>query len=133
MASILAAILALLNALGYGAAVWGFRASRKTVGAATWWFLMGFGIVSGAIILRGLYWDVLLPLLRIYFPESAEFWSDLTRGRLMNNVFSSMKFAGIFCVLKCRQMLIPENERPHWPWWKAWLHPNSMRLFWWWR
>lgn len=133
MAPILAAALAILNAVGYGAAVWGFRASRRSVGEATWWFLMGFGIVAGAIILRGLYWDVTLPLLRIYAPETATAWTDLTAGRAVNNLFGVMKLAGIFCVLKCRQMLIPEIERAQWPLWRAWMHPNSLNLFWWWR
>lgn len=128
----LAATLAIVNALFYGAAVWGFRASRHKVGEATWWFVMGFCIVAGAIILRGMYWDVLMPLAREYIPLKTESWSDFTQGRIINNVFSSMKLCGIYCVLKCRQMLIPEEERHRWPVWKAWMHPNTLSLFRWW-
>lgn len=128
----LAATLAIVNAAFYGAAVWGFRASRHRVGEATWWFLMGFAIVAGAIILRGLYWDVLMPFARNHYPQVTSNWAELTEGRIINNVFSSMKLCGIYCVLKCRQLLIPEEERHRWPIWKAWMHPNTLSLFRWW-
>ena len=131
MAAILAAILAALNSIGYGAAIWGFRASRRSVGEATWWFLMGFGLIAGAIILRGAYWDLFLPGFRLMYPELASNWSEMTSGRLVNNFFSGLELLGIYLVLKCRQALIPEEERHQWPWWKAWLHPSSCRIFWW--
>ena len=59
-------------------------------------------------------------------------WSEATRGRLINIVFSSMKMLAFFCALKCREKLIPEGERKRWPWWKAWLHPTKIRLLPWW-
>lgn len=122
------AALALINALGYLAVVWAFRASFRELHGATWWFAMGFAILAGAIITRGLYWDVTMPLMRLWWPEFAAGWSEVTRGRLINIVFSLMKMSAFYCALKCRQMLIPEEERPHWPIWKAWLHPTKIRL-----
>lgn len=124
-------IIALINALGYFAVVWAFRASFRQLQSATWWFATGFMILAGAIILRGLYWDVLLPLMRLWVPEFADYWSDATRGRLINIVFSSMKMVAFFCALKCRQMLIPEEERHQWPIWRAWMHPTQIRLLPW--
>lgn len=61
----------------------------------------------------------------------AEQWTDATRGRLINIVFGLIKMASFFCALKCRQLLIPEDERHHWPLWRAWLHPAKIRLLPW--
>jgi len=62
-------IIAVINAIGYLAVIWAFRASFRELRSATWWFATGFMILAGAIILRGLYWDVLLPLLRLWHPK----------------------------------------------------------------
>lgn len=66
---------------------------------------MGFAILAGAIILRGLYWDVGMPLLRLWAPDQA-MWLTENVGRYVNTIFSLMKMAAFFCALKCRQMLI---------------------------
>lgn len=128
----LAAVIAVVNMALYGAAIWGFRASLRTAGEATWWFILGFAIVAGAIILRGMYWDFGLPSLRILAPSAAEVWSNATQGRLINNLFGSMKLVGIMCVLRCRQLLVPDHERHLWPLHKAWMHPNELKLWRWW-
>lgn len=130
MAQVIGA-LAIINTIGYLAVIWAFRASFRELKSATWWFALGFAILAGAIILRGLYWDVTLPLMRLWWPQFAADWSEVTRGRLINLVFSLMKMAAFYCALKCRQMLIPEDERHHWPLWKAWLHPTKIRLLPW--
>lgn len=130
MAQVIGA-LAIINTIGYLAVIWAFRASFRELKSATWWFALGFVILAGAIILRGLYWDVTLPLMRLWWPQFASDWSEVTRGRLINLVFSLMKMAAFYCALKCRQMLIPEDERHHWPLWKAWLHPTKIRLLPW--
>ena len=124
-------IIAAINSGGYLAAVWAFRASRREVGGATWWFLMGFASLAGVIVLRSLYWDVVLPLMRLGAPELADAWSSATRGRLINLLFGLMLMPPFFCALKCRQMLIPEDERAAWPWWRAWMHPTSIRILPW--
>lgn len=124
-------LIAVINALGYFAVIWAFRASFRELRSATWWFATGFMILAGAIILRGLYWDVGMPLLRMWVPGFAEQWTDATRGRLINIVFGLMKMASFFCALKCRQLLIPEDERRYWPIWKAWMHPTKIRLLPW--
>lgn len=123
-------IIAVINTIGYLAVIWAFRASFRQLQTATWWFATGFMILAGAIILRGLYWDVGMPLLRLWAPEAAAWWTDAI-GRYINIVFSLMKMSAFFCALKCRQMLIPEEERRAWPVWKAWLHPTSIRLLPW--
>lgn len=124
-------LIAMINALGYFAVIWAFRASFHELRTATWWFATGFMILAGAIILRGLYWDVALPLMRLWVPDFAVQWSDATRGRMINIVFGLMKMASFFCALKCRQMLIPESERAQWPIWRAWMHPTKIRLLPW--
>lgn len=124
-------LIAIVNALGYLAVIWAFRASFRELQSATWWFATGFMILAGAIILRGLYWDVTLPLMRLWFPEFATQWSDATQGRMINIIFGLMKLSSFVCALKCREMLIPEEERARWPWWKAWMHPAKIRLLPW--
>ena len=124
-------LMAVINALGYMAVIWAFRASFKELDTATWWFAMGFAILAGAIILRGLYWDVTLPLMRLYSPLFAEWWVEVVSGRTINVTFSAMKMLAFFCALKCREKIIPEEEQHLWPWYKAWMHPSSIRLLPW--
>lgn len=123
-------LVAVLNALGYLAVVWAFRASFRQLQTATWWFATGFMILAGAIICRGMWWDVSMPLARLWAPEWAAWWTDHV-GRYMNLVFGLMKMAAFYCALKCRQLLIPEAERQEWPLWKAWLHPTGIRVIPW--
>ena len=123
-------IIALINAFGYLAVLWGFRVSFKEVRTATWWFATGFMILAGAIITRGLWWDVFMPLFRIYAPEAAAWWTEHV-GRYMNVIFGLAKMSAFYCALRCQQMLIPEEERHLWPLWKAWLHPTSIRFLGW--
>ena len=122
--------IAIINALGYFAVIWAFRASFRELTSPTWWFATGFMILAGAIILRGLYWDVGMPLLRLSAPEAAA-WQSEHIGRYVNIIFGMMKLSAFICALKCRQMLIPEEERHNWPIWRAWAHPTKIRLLPW--
>lgn len=124
--------LAVVNAIGFFAVVWGFRASRKSVSEATWWFILGFGVLALVLILRGLYWDVALPIFRNTYPDAAAIWRDWTNGRLINITFGIGQTFTIYCILRCRQALIPDDERADWPWWKAWMHPTRFRILPWW-
>lgn len=123
-------LIAALNAMGYLAVVWAFRASFRQLRTATWWFATGFMVLAGAIIMRGVYWDVFMPLLRLWMPEAAAWLTD-NIGRYINLAFSLMKTVAFYCALRCRQMLIPDEERGDWPIWKAWLHPTGIRLIPW--
>lgn len=125
-------VLAVINALGYMAVIWAFRASFRELDSPTWWFASGFAILAGAIITRGLYWDVAIPLLRLSAREAAAWWSSAV-GRYINIVFGSLKMVAFFCALKCREKLIPYEEQPYWPWYRAWMHPSSIRILPWWR
>lgn len=131
MAAILNAAMAIITATGLAAVVWGFRASRRAVSEATWWFLLAFGLIALSLILRSLYWDVFWALLLAADAGAAEAWSDATGGSVINLFFGALKLGAVYCGLKCRQMLIPESERSHWPWWRAWMHPTRIRLLRW--
>lgn len=100
------ASLAIIITLGYLAVVWAFRASFRELRSATWWFAMGFAILAGAIILRAMYWDVALPMMRLWYPKTAATWSEATRERMINIFFSLLKMSSFFCALKCRKALI---------------------------
>ena len=123
-------LLSILNALGYLAVIWAFRASFRQLRTATWWFATGFMILAGAIICRGVWWDVFIPLLRLWAPETARWWTQAV-GNEINLIFVSMKTVAFYCALRCRQLLIPEEERHDWPLWKAWMHPTAIRLIPW--
>ena len=123
-------LIAIINTVGYLAVIWAFRASFRELQTATWWFATGFAVLAGAIILRGLYWDVSLPLMRLWTPVKAA-WLAEHVGRYVNIVFSLMKMAAFYCALKCRQKLIPEEERHLWPVWRAWMHPAKIRFLPW--
>lgn len=131
MAALLTAVLATITAIGICAAVWAFRASRRAVGEATWWFLMAFGLLALSLVLRGLYWDVFWTLLKHTNPDAAAGWGEATGGTRINLLFGALNAISIFCILKCRQLLIPECERADWPWWKSWMHPTKFRLLPW--
>lgn len=124
-------IIAIVNALGYLAVIYGFRWSARGRHTATWWFVRGFSVLAGAIVLRGLYWDLTLPLMRFYAPITAEWWTEIVNGRMINIVFALMKFYAVYCAMKCRWMLIPEEERHEWPVWRAWQHPKRITLLPW--
>lgn len=129
--SMILGVQAIINTLGYLAVIWAFRTSFREVNSASWWFAIGFANLAGAIILRGLYWDVALPLCRFYFPEWSKTWVDLVDGRSINLVFNAQKTFSFYCALKCRQMMIEEYERHNWPWYKAWFHPTRIRFWLW--
>ena len=124
-------LIAVINALGYFAVIWAVRASFRELRSATGWFAIGFMILAGAILLRGLYWDLALPLFRFFDPVDAEAWTTLVNGRMINIVFALMKFYAAYCAMKCRWMLIPEEERDEWPLWRAWQHPKRITLLPW--
>ena len=131
--ALISGFLAIIITLGYLAVIYAFRASFRELRSATWWFAMGFAILAGAIILRAIYWDIFMPLFRVFSPETAAVWSGLTGGRVVNIIFYLMKMAAFLCALKCRKELIPPEERHLWPWYKAWMHPNAIRLLPWYR
>lgn len=124
-------VIAIINGLGYFAVIWAFRASFNQLRTATWWFATGFMVLAGAIIARGFYWDVLIPLLNHYTPDSAARWAIVSGGRLVNIAFAMMKMAAFYCALKCRHMLISEDERHHYRWYSSWLHPARIGLSLW--
>lgn len=131
--ALISGFLAIIITLGYLAVIYAFRASFRELRSATWWFAMGFAILAGAIILRAMYWDIFMPLFRVWAPGSAAAWSELTGGRVVNIIFYLMKMIAFLCALKCRKELIPPEERHLWPWWRAWMHPNAIRLLPWYR
>ena len=131
MAALLTAALAIITAAGFCASVWAFRASRRTVGEATWWFLVAFGLLALSLVMRGLYWDVFWTLLKHADSSAADRWAEATDGTRVNLLFGALNASSIFCILKCRLCLIPDDERAGYRWWNAWMHPTKFRLLPW--
>lgn len=111
------------------ASVWSFRASRKSVGVATWWFLVSYTVIAFSVVLRGFYWDVLRAYLRRFNPDLNDQITAATGSTNLNLVFWLMIMFGAYSMLKCRQYMLPVEERKHWPWYKVWTHPNGVSIF----
>ena len=122
------AIFAVLPVIGMMAVAWSYRASLRHRGTATWYFAMSVVVLAGSMALRRIYWDVMWVMARRYTPETATRWSDMTDAASINIVFNALVLVSIYCSLKARQLLLPEDEQARWPWWKAWAHPS---LLWW--
>lgn len=112
-------------------AILAFRYSSKDVGEPTWWFMMGFGVMAIASNARGIYWDVFWSILRNSDPASAEAWSDATGGTAINIMFYIPTIFGAYCILKCKQTMVEQEENIKAPWYRAWLHPDTIRIFRW--
>ena len=128
MITFITIFLALLAIVGTGFTVFGFRTSFREVGEHTWWFMAGFWLIASAYNLRSTYWDVFWTTLKQYDKPTALAWSEATGGTAVNIFFYFLVLIGIYCVLKSRQLMIPEDERHAWPWWKGWLHPKNLRF-----
>lgn len=115
-------------------AVFAFRSPLRGKGGerdATWWWMMGFTSMAFAANARSFYWDVVWSLMRDYNPETAYRWREAVNGTDVNILFYLPMIFGAFCILKCKQKMIAEEELIKLPWWKAWLHPDSIRIFRW--
>lgn len=121
-------IIAILAVVGMLATAWGYRASFRQRGTATWYFAMGLVILSGSMALRRLYWDVIWTMAQDHSPETAAWLSDLTGATNINIFFNSLVLISVYCSLRARQMLLPDEDQKNWPWWRAWAHPS---LLWW--
>lgn len=125
---LLNAVVAVIATSMLLASVWSFRASRKVFGAATWWFLVSYTVIAFSVVLRGFYWDVFRTMLREFNPEMSQYVASVTGQTNLNLLFWLMIMAGSYSMLKCRQYMLPSNERKDWPWWKVWAHPNGINL-----
>lgn len=112
-------------------AILAFRSSTRQIGEPTWWWMLGFISMAFAANARGIYWDVFWSVLRHKDKLAADKWSDAVGGTSINVLFYIPMIFGAFCLLKSRQKMIEEDQRPYWPWYKAWLHPDTIRIFRW--
>lgn len=120
--------------VGYTAIMIGFRPRHdQYISETTCWFLRAFRLLTWTIVFRAFYWDIFMPTFRWAKPAAAQSWAEMTAGRLMNVVFGLFLLGSIYALLKCRQAMIPLEERKNWPWYIAWRHPKRITfLFWRW-
>lgn len=129
--ALIISLIAAVSVLMTRASLAGFQSSSKSTGEPTWWFFKGFSAMALAANARGLYWDVFWTWLKEYDYQLALDWSDASGGTAVNVLFYIPMLYGSYCMLKCRQLMIPEDERHMWPWYLAWRHPENFRLFRW--
>lgn len=124
--TILASTFGAMTILALAMIVWGFRSSFDSLNDVTRWFIKGFGFIALGYMIRGFYWDVFWQTLRYANREAASQWSEATGGTAINVVFYIIVLYGVYCVLKCREAMVPPDDRPNWPWYKAWSHPDGV-------
>lgn len=131
IATVASSIFGAMTIASLAMIVWGFRLSFKSLNDVTKWFVRGFGLIALGYMLRGFYWDVFWQIFRYLDRESAYSWSEMVGGTAINVVFYLIVLVGVYCVLKSREAMIEEEERHRWPWWKAWMHPDTLRIIRW--
>jgi len=92
------------------------------------WFALAKVLYAVSIGTRIIVWDVGFGLWHRIEPDAAVTFVRGFGVTDINILTSAPVLAGVYCSLKARQLLIPEDERDAWPWWRAWQHPR-WRLF----
>ena len=78
-------------------------------------------IISAACVSRLFFWDIL------QFSDAEKWVSfrDAVGGNGVNLFFNAPLLISIYLLLKARLFAIPEDERVHWRWYTAWMHPEK--------
>jgi len=92
------------------------------------WFALAKVLYAIAIGTRIIVWDAWWGVWHHVDPDAATAFVHEVGGSDINIALSAIVLCGVYCSLKARQLLIPEDERDAWPWWRAWQHPQ-WRLF----
>lgn len=92
------------------------------------WFALAKVLYAVAIGTRIVLWDGVYAIWRRLEPEAAMAFARGFGGTDINILTNALVLCGVYASLKARQLLIPEDERDAWPWWRAWQHPR-WRLF----
>jgi len=92
------------------------------------WFALAKVLYAVSIGTRIIVWDVGWCVWRRLDPDAARAFARSIGGTDINILTSALVLCGVYASLKARQLLIPEDERDAWPWWRAWQHPR-WRLF----
>lgn len=120
------AALALLAVAGLTASALGWRHSLRQWSGdePESWFALAKVLYAIAIGARILIWDVWWSILHHTDSTNAIALSQAFGWTDINIITSGIVLAGVYCSLRARHLLIPPQDRPRWPWWKAWLHPR---------
>lgn len=107
----------LISIFGVTLLAYGYRASLFSPDPATRWFSRSMALLAVAIFTRRLAWDIVHPVV-----------TGEVDQRPLNIVINAVTIVGIYCGLRARLMLIPDDERRGWHWWSAWSHPSLWQL-----
>ena len=94
------------------------RSFEKYMVASVMW-------MGGATLARTLYWDMLQGVL------AREHWiavRDMLGQQDFSIVFNAAFVVALYYALQAARYLIPEAERPFWPWWRIWSYPAGTCL-----
>lgn len=123
------AIASTILVLGLIASALGYRHSlRQLEMTAEWYFSAAKVLIAVAFGGRLLFWDVMWASIREMDRAKAYALSDAVGGTSINIVFILIGFAGVYCSLKARQLLLRIEEQKKWPWIIAWAHPHFLGL-----
>lgn len=123
------AVASTILVLGLIASALGYRHSlRQMEPSPEWYFSAAKVLLAVAFGGRLLFWDVLWATVREFDREAAIALSDAVGGTSVNIVFIVVGFAGVYCSLKARQLLLRIEEQKDWPWVIAWAHPHFLGI-----
>lgn len=121
------ALVSLLTVAGLTAAALAWRHSlRQRDGGPEWYFAAAKVLFAVGIGFRLLLWDVGWGLgTRLHVTTQTLFTA--MGGVSVNMVSNGVLLCGVYCSLRSRWLLIPPQDRHHWPWWRAWQHPDGWK------
>lgn len=123
------AIASIILVLGLVASALGYRHSlRQMERSPEWYFSAAKVLLAVAFGGRLLFWDVMWASVREIDRAKALALSDAVGGTSVNIVFILIGFAGVYCSLKARQLLLRIEEQKDWPWIIAWAHPHFLGI-----
>ena len=118
--SYLSAYLAFIMSLPIGYAY--LRISRSASDIVRHMSISIFCVVS-AFAWRSIFWDA----VPVWVDDNWPVLRDSIGGREVNNLWNLVFAYGCYRALRALQLMVPEEDRPKWPFWIAWLYPPRRR------
>lgn len=119
------AALSLLVTMGLAASALGWRHSMtRWDWSAEWYFATAKVLYSIGMGFLLLAWGAVWGVVRLLDHGAGGRMLDAPGAPYANGLGLLVLLAGVYCSLRARWLLIPEDERGDWPWWLAWLHPR---------
>lgn len=121
-------LVSTLTVIGLVAVAAAWRHSlRRDIARPEFYFSLSKMLFALGIGLRLMLWDGVFGLGKYIHPLVRDAVTA-AGGVSLNIIPSAIILCGVYCSLKSRQLLIPDDERKLYPWYVAWAHPDLLRF-----